>query len=105
MKRNWDTVREILVMLEEKPDHKEPYQAEAFPQERREEISYHMELVLENGLVDGQMVRVGGPGPDSFVVSRLTWAGHEFLDSIRNDTLWNKVKGKLLEAGLNVTVD
>lgn len=105
MKRNWDTVREILVMLEEKPDPKVPIQTSAFPPERLEEISYHVRLVLEAGLAQGSMIREFVPGPTKFAIFRLTWEGHEFLDSIRNDTLWNKVKGKLLEAGLNVTVD
>jgi hypothetical protein len=105
MKRNWDTVREILVMLEEKKNHKEPIQSENFSEDRLEEISYHMELVLEAGLVEGEMIRVMLPGPTPFMVFRLTWSGHEFLDSIRNDTLWNKIKTKVAEAGLNATVE
>ncbi|MGH0418786.1 MULTISPECIES: DUF2513 domain-containing protein [Bacillus cereus group] len=24
--------------------------------------------------------------------SSLTWEGHEFLDAIKNDTVWNNVK-------------
>ena len=31
--------------------------------------------------------------------SSLTWQGHEFLDAIRNDTIWNKTKNVVAERG------
>lgn len=33
---------------------------------------------------------------DGFVVRRLTYAGHEFLDAAREDKLWNKAKQNVL---------
>ncbi|EOV9525803.1 DUF2513 domain-containing protein [Bacillus cytotoxicus] len=27
-----------------------------------------------------------------WIYSSLTWEGHEFLDAIKNDTVWNNVK-------------
>jgi hypothetical protein len=35
----------------------------------------------------------------------MTWSGHEFLDHIRQDTAWNKVKGAAREKGLELSLD
>ena len=36
--------------------------------------------------------------------SRLTWAGHEFLDAASNDTVWKKAGEKIKQFGVQVTV-
>jgi hypothetical protein len=35
----------------------------------------------------------------------LTYAGHEFLDSARSDTVWNKAKEKLLSTSGTITLE
>ncbi|MFM4928558.1 DUF2513 domain-containing protein [Aeromonas veronii] len=64
-----------------------------------------MELLIEAGLVEGKMSRVLGGGPINFTATRLTWAGHEFLDAIRSDTVWNKTKETFTTKGLDMTFD
>lgn len=44
-------------------------------------------------------------GPINFTASRLTWTGHEFLDAIRSDTVWNKTKQTFSSKGLDMTFD
>jgi hypothetical protein len=44
---------------------------------------------------------------DSAGFAALTWAGHDFLDSVRDDTTWSKVKsrlGKCLDAVSMATI-
>jgi len=36
---------------------------------------------------------------------RLTWEGHELLDKIRSETMWNKIKTLAKEKGLELTFD
>ena len=36
-------------------------------------------------------------GTTDFHVLRLTWAGHEFLDQVRSDTVWEKTKALVLK--------
>lgn len=109
MKRNWDTIRLILTKVEGKHDssyalllkHFEP-----FDHLDQFEISYHVRLLLEIGLVEGRIDGpVGGGKPATFAILRLTWAGHEFLDSIRSDTVWNKTKETFSTKGLDMTFD
>ena len=105
MQRNWDTIREILSRLEEVTTEQGCLQLSNFPEEKRAEISYHMELLMEAGLVSGQMSKTIDPGPYDFLAIRLTWQGHEFLDTIRSDTVWQKTKKSFLSKGISMTFD
>ena len=92
MERNWDTIREVLTRLEDLASTDATLSLKDFSEEKAGEISYHVELLIEAGLVEGQMARTLSRGPVEFIARRLTWPGHEFLDSIRSDTVWNKTK-------------
>lgn len=105
MKRNWDTIREILIRLEEMPPEKQCLELADFPSVRAYEYSYHVEILMEAGLIDGQMCKTIGPQADGFLAMRMTWAGHEFLDAIRNDNLWKKAKDSFVKEGLAMTFD
>lgn len=104
MKRDWDIVREILLHLEE-TSADDCLRLSSFPPERAQEISYHVELLVEAGLIHGQMAKTLGPGPYDFFVERLTWDGHEFLDSIRSETVWQKTKSSFTSKGLSMTFE
>jgi len=67
MKRNWDTIREILTRLEEVTPEERSLRLSNFLSEHAVEISYHMELLMEAGLVNGQMSKTIGPGPHDFL--------------------------------------
>lgn len=105
MERNWDTIREILIKFEELDPEKGPLQLEDFPEERAYEYSYHVELLLEAGLLHGEMSKTLGRHAQSFWVDRLTWEGHEFIDAIRSDAVWNKTKSSFVRGGLTMTFD
>jgi hypothetical protein len=105
MKRDWDVIRELLTRVEECSVPDDMIQLSSFPPERAAEISYHMELLIEAGLVDGQMSKTLGPGPPSFFATRLTWDGHEFLDGIRSETVWQKTKKSFVSNGTSMTFD
>ena len=105
MKRNWDTIRELLTKVEECTLPTDMVRLSNFPQERAAEISYHMALLIEVGLVKGQLMQTIGPEVKDFIAQRLTWQGHEFLDSIRSDTVWEKTKKVFLDRGVEMTFD
>ena len=74
---------------------------EQFTEEQR---VYHMALCIEAGLVDGVVVPDQNGFPHATSAIRITWAGHEFLDAARNETIWNKAKDKIKKSGVEVTV-
>jgi hypothetical protein len=105
VKRNWDTIRELLVKVEACTLPAETVTLHQFDAERHPEVSYHMALLIEAGLVHGQMSRSIGPSVKNFMAQRLTWQGHELLDTIRNDTIWSKTKKMFLEKGVEMSFD
>lgn len=97
MKRNWDTIRKILVQFEQNSPNPMPEGI------TKEEFFYHVELLLDKGLIkDCKIERYTG-GSMYIGDGRLTFDGHDFLDNIRIDTVWSKVKSKIARAGENVS--
>lgn len=64
------------------------------------EVHYNMRLLAEAGYLDITKTQFTG----SFNIRGLTWAGHDFLDSVRDDEVWRKTKDGALKAG-GFTVD
>ena len=96
MKRDMDLARRILLDVEEckeavggSPIHIE---CEGHSEE---EVSYHVKLLEQAGLLD--IVEHSDSNGMMCIPTRLTWAGHEFLDATRKDSLWQKVKSVALE--------
>lgn len=91
MKRDMDLVRKILLECEAAEDTRQPI-AIRIDGYADHEISYHVQLMGEAGLLD--VVNFSNSRSGSvYEAKRLTWEGHEFLDAARNDTTWNKAKG------------
>lgn len=108
VKRDLDLIRELMLKIEENPQMdgtREFYLSSpsdlGIQNHSVEEVAYHLALLIRAGFVDGA-VTLANPMQ---VVRRLTWEGHEFLDNVRSDTLWNKAKGhfaSLPSVGLGV---
>lgn len=105
MKRNWETIRELLTKVEECALPTDMVRLDSFPPDRAAEISYHMTLLIEARLVNGQVSQTIGPEIKDFFAQRLTWEGHEFLDAIRSDTVWQKTKKTFVDQGVSMTFD
>ncbi len=99
MKRNLDLVRDLLLKIEagqrvfetlSSEDAAVLHVAVAQPmsQADADALSDHLDL-LENGqLIDIEFRSAGG----SVSFKGLTWAGHDFLDSVRDPEIWARTK-------------
>ena len=105
MKRDWDIIRDILIKLDEKGPEKHSLMLSDFPGDQKAEFSYNSEIMLEAGLINGQMLKTLGPEINDFLAIRLTWNGHELLDAIRSESVWTKTKEKFLKKGISMTFD
>ena len=104
MNRNWDTIRDVLIATESL-EQDETLSLRDFDSGRASEISYHVELLAESGLLNVTLKKRIGKGPKDFFIRRLTWAGHEFLDAIRDESVWSKTKSKIMSKGGSMTFD
>ena len=79
MKRNADLIRDILLSVE--ADHGK-VKSKVTDQNI---INYHLELMIEGGLLNGQEINEG-----QWRIYGLTWDGHELLELIRDR--WSTIK-------------
>ncbi|MBA1245788.1 MULTISPECIES: DUF2513 domain-containing protein [Pseudomonas] len=94
-----DLMREILLAVEasrNNPDHGIDLSIE---NRTHQDLSYHVMLMREAGLLMAQNATYLA---DTFPVwkpQRLTYKGHEFLDTIRDDEVWRQTKAGMEKAG------
>jgi hypothetical protein len=102
MKRDMDLFRALLLEIEKQPFVGSGY----FPKPVvtgfcEEEVCYHAQLAQDAGFIEATCL----PQTTEFMVKRLTFAGHEFLDAAREDKLWNKAKHSVLSSTGTLTVE
>ncbi|PJH78726.1 hypothetical protein CV716_08165 [Streptococcus thermophilus] len=68
-------------------------------------VAYHCKILAEAGLLDSYEPIYGNNRIYAFHVGSLTWAGHDFLDKIRENTMWNMTKNKIKENALPMTLE
>ncbi len=103
MKRDMDLVRRIaLATAEMKPDE---VLTKLDGIEEREFVM-HAQWMEEAGLLHATLAPKDSKQPAKFAaVFRLTWAGCEFADAARDETLWCKAKTSVLKPGMSFTFD
>lgn len=97
MKRDMDLIRKILLAIEAhpKPDSWEKPIDFNIEGHSSEEISYHLKLLAEAGLIEAKDVTT--IGKYEWRANCLTWQGHEFLDASRDESRWKKAKRLVFE--------
>jgi len=97
MKRDMDLIRQILLSVEA-DEHGFVDKLELLDY-TQEQIGYHIYLLGEAGLANVLTTTSHGSKSPKAIIRNLTWAGHEFLDSARENTIWNQAKDKINKIG------
>lgn len=119
MKLNYDCVRDVLLELEENLtieevsydlgegeeteltfsfiDIKRLAAFERLKKYSKKDICYSVNKLNEAGYISAEPI----PGDDlsDYLISDITYVGHEFLQSIKSDSVWNHVKDVSKKAG------
>ncbi|PWE32440.1 hypothetical protein DDZ14_10270 [Maritimibacter sp. 55A14] len=61
------------------------------------EDAYQLLLMRDAGLIEGKDAGLG--------LFRITNAGHDFLDAVRDEGIWEKTKSRIVKAGGSATLD
>ncbi|MGW7235447.1 DUF2513 domain-containing protein [Pseudomonas fulva] len=100
MRRDMDLLRLLLLKLEVASEKAAPILCYR-PGELSidgytdDQVRYHYALAVDAGLVDQ-----GGKGPiNGLQFRRLTWAGHDFVDAVRDNEIWAKTQQGASAAG------
>ena len=102
MKLDKDLAREILLKIEADPCfdgsfHPASAKNLGIDDCSPETFAYHCVLLHEAGFLEGNM-KMAHQG--HIVISRLTFKGHEFLDTFRDGEIWRLTKEGATKAGV-----
>nr|DAI04395.1 MAG TPA: YjcQ protein [Caudoviricetes sp.] len=117
MRLNADYVRDILLYIEsnlnyddlsnahKEISHGKLLRDEHFANYDKQELTYALELLIKSGFVD--LADKPNIQDGNIYIARiigLTWTGHELLDNIRDNTVWDAVKKKAAKySGLSIS--
>lgn len=99
-----ELIRKILFRIEDTVDNVVEYDLE-IEGYTKEQVAYHCSILYEGGYIHAYKGIYAEDELSSFGVGRLTWEGHEFLDKIREDNIWNKTKSAIADLGLPFVFD
>lgn len=107
MCRNPELVRKLMLAIEQTSQPMTGQaQIDSYP---RDEVAYHMRLIIEAGFAEGCVMDDHSGGnttvPRNVVIFRMTNAGHDFIDNIRDANVWATVSKKLALAGGSAALD
>ena len=92
MKLDNDLVRDVMLFIEDKCEITKPLTGTMIqiPERTEDEIVYTLLKLDEAGFI--KCSKQFYDNQTFVLVNSLTWDGHQFLDNIRDETVWNKTK-------------
>lgn len=105
MRRDDELIRRLMLRLEDMPPGITTLGGELSDVEPDSaKLAEHLQLLIDHNFIEGR--NSGGlmPGADAFVVVRITAGGHDFINALRNDTVWRKTKDKVASVGGSVSL-
>lgn len=125
MQRDLDLIRHILLTIESDdfskneritvdtfvdqnlPSDTDPYDNPSINSPYEQEfarVSYHIDLLLDENFIEATRISAVGRLHDDFIIQRMTAFGHDYLDSVREESVWKHIKDKLGPYGKSVTL-
>lgn len=101
MKRDMDLIRLLMLHLESFPEadlHVTEVEMEGYDTDT---VLGHLILMEEAGFIGMNIQHYAAAAPE-FIVHRITWAGHEFLEAVRSDSIWAKSTKVITSAGIGL---
>ena len=99
MKRDFELIRKLLLEVEGETVN--------FGSFTHDQMFYHKALLIESGLADGPSPDYDSGGgseiPDRVVIRKLTSEGHDFVDAVRDEGRWMKIKEWIRTSGKIMT--
>lgn len=96
MKRDMELIRKILLGMEEfsDPNNYPEIKIEGYDEAL---VHFHTKLLYEAGLIDA--IDASDSGGLCYLPKYITWDGYEFLEAVRDEGRWQKIKDTILKKG------
>jgi len=106
MKRNWDVIREVLIEVESLGfNERSSFDYSLSYRETEENTSKaeHALLLWKAGLITA--VDAGSMDGPAILAPELTWQGHELLEIMRSNPVWDRIKSVASDKGLELSFE
>ena len=104
LKRDSDLLRNMLLRIEDTDVSKKlTYRSFSDLCDDDEMILLHIELLMDAGFILA-IDESDCQGAD-YAIVRITFAGYEYLDTVRDESRWADIKEKLLPVGGSATIE
>lgn len=109
MKRNWNIVREILEQIEGNTLASYVRSGDFLKNpdvESKDDFFGHLEILIDSGIIKHATVERNAAGEFEFWDLRgvfITMQGHDLLDSLRDEKVWNRIKKRAQTAGVSLS--
>ena len=95
-----NVVREFLFYIERTSNNRTRFISEhPSYSDRREEIDFHFRLITQAGFVKA------ATNSDGTTFRELSWDGCEFLDAIREESVWERCQAAISKHGGGMTLE
>lgn len=100
MKRDMELVRKLLLHIEENCGSRHLQSPEiGVDGYEPDEIAYNVRCMVDGELLDVIDATAMQDRFGHYIIKGITWKGHDFLDSVRNDGVWSRTKERLKPLG------
>lgn len=103
MKRDMDLIRELMLKFEAMSYRPGAMyvldgwdEGGAVDGRSGDEINLHLQLLRKVGFIESPGLQ---PANGGITYAGITWAGYDFLDSVRDPEIWRKTKDGAMKAG------
>lgn len=101
---DYDCVRDVMLSIEalEQGQYLNDTNSSVFPLLKEypaDKIAYTVERLVEAGYIPNKRITTPPYSRAHFEIDSLTWEGHQYLDCIRNDDVWDKTRKKVSPLG------
>lgn len=100
MKRDMDLIRRIALETAQLPYGEALIGLEEVS---AAEFGLHAIWMEEAGLIKANINEFLDNAPPKVLISRLTWEGCEFVDAVKDDTVWSKAKKEIIGPTMSFT--
>jgi hypothetical protein len=103
LKLDIELIRKLMLEIESNDDDfkYEPIQALGYDESQ---IDYHLQQLIEAKLVIGEVHHFLGTRTPSIIIEKLSWEGHKFLETARNEPVWKEAMNTVKEKGGSVGI-
>lgn len=103
MQRDWDLIRTILLTMKQNPNVNCGLRSDKIDGYEPKFVAYHFQQMEELGLIKIIDLSTFDTGRN-YIAQEITFKGHDLLEKITNETIWEKIKSTAKEQAIPLSV-